>query len=55
MGTKVSPTAVNPLASLQQYGQSVWLDFIRATLISGGELQRMVDQDGLGGHIGNQI
>jgi transaldolase/glucose-6-phosphate isomerase len=53
MGTKVSPTAVNPLASLQQYGQSVWLDFIRATLISGGELQRMLDQDGLGGVTSN--
>jgi transaldolase / glucose-6-phosphate isomerase len=48
-----SSAAVNPLASLQRYGQSVWLDFIRATLISGGELQRMLDQDGLGGVTSN--
>jgi transaldolase/glucose-6-phosphate isomerase len=55
MGTSSvrSSAAVNPLASLQQYGQSVWLDFIRATLISGGELQRMLDQDGLGGVTSN--
>src|SRR5258707_3674930 len=51
MGTSsVRPSAVqNPLASLQTYGQSVWLDFIRASLITGGELQRIVDADGLGG------
>src|SRR3954471_19645440 len=56
MGTssvRTSTAASNPLASLAQYGQSVWLDFIRATLISGGELQRMVDQDGLGGVTSN--
>src|SRR5258706_2870682 len=52
MGTssvRASAAAANPLASLQTYGQSVWLDFIRASLITGGELQRIVDADGLGG------
>ncbi|HEU0091809.1 MAG TPA: bifunctional transaldolase/phosoglucose isomerase [Vicinamibacteria bacterium] len=41
------------MASLQTYGQSVWLDFIRASLITGGELQRIVDADGLGGVTSN--
>ena len=55
MGTSsVRSSAVqNPLASLQTYGQSVWLDFIRASLITGGELQRIVDADGLGGVTSN--
>src|SRR6266545_2791303 len=55
MGTSSvrSSAAANPLASLQTYGQSVWLDFIRASLITGGELQRIVDADGLGGVTSN--
>src|SRR5271169_1127234 len=49
-----SPAAVNPLKELsQKYGQSVWLDYIRRSLISGGELQRLVDEDGLGGVTSN--
>ena len=49
------PSAVaNPVAALpQQYGQSVWLDFIRRSLIASGELKRMVDEDGLGGVTSN--
>jgi transaldolase/glucose-6-phosphate isomerase len=48
------PVAVlNPVASLRQYGQSAWLDFIRRSHIAGGELQRMVAEDGLGGVTSN--
>ena len=43
----------NPVAALRQYGQSVWLDFIRRSLIAGGELKRLVDEDGLGGVTSN--
>jgi transaldolase / glucose-6-phosphate isomerase len=43
----------NPVAALKQYGQSVWLDFIRRSLIAGGELKRLVDEDGLGGVTSN--
>jgi transaldolase/glucose-6-phosphate isomerase len=43
----------NPVAALRQYGQSVWLDFIRRNLIAGGELRRLVDEDGLGGVTSN--
>src|SRR5712691_8506881 len=55
MGTSsIRSSAVqSPVAALRQYGQSVWLDFIRRTLISGGELKRLVDEDGLGGVTSN--
>jgi transaldolase/glucose-6-phosphate isomerase len=48
------PSAVaSPVASLRKLGQSVWLDYIRRTLIAGGELKRMVEEDGLGGVTSN--
>ncbi len=55
MGTSNSrPSAVqSPVAALRQYGQSVWLDFIRRSLIAGGELARLVEEDGLGGVTSN--
>jgi len=43
----------NPLKILQNYGQSVWLDYIRRSLITSGELQRMLDEDGLRGVTSN--
>jgi transaldolase / glucose-6-phosphate isomerase len=46
-------TAANPVAALKQFGQSVWLDYIRRSLIAGGELKRLVDEDGLGGVTSN--
>ena len=48
-----SPAIANPIASLSQHGQSVWLDFIRRSLIAGGELKHLVDEDGLGGVTSN--
>ncbi|MEI2580234.1 bifunctional transaldolase/phosoglucose isomerase [Scytonema sp. PRP1] len=44
---------MNPLQTLQNYGQSVWLDYIRRSLITSGELQRLVDEDGLRGVTSN--
>ena len=35
-------SAVNPLKELGKYGQSVWLDFIRRSLISSGELKHIM-------------
>lgn len=43
----------NPVAALRDFGQSVWLDFIRRSLISSGELKRLVEEDGLGGVTSN--
>jgi transaldolase/glucose-6-phosphate isomerase len=43
----------NPLRALQVFGQSVWLDYIRRSLITSGELQRLIDEDGLRGVTSN--
>jgi transaldolase/glucose-6-phosphate isomerase len=55
MGTSSTrPAAVQSrVAALKQYGQSVWLDYIRRTLIAQGELKRLVDEDGLTGVTSN--
>lgn len=44
---------MNPLKGLQQYGQSVWLDYIHRHLMSSGELTRLVEEDGLRGVTSN--
>ncbi len=44
---------MNPLKDLQKYGQSVWLDYIRRSLIIGGELEHLVKEDGLRGITSN--
>jgi transaldolase/glucose-6-phosphate isomerase len=43
----------NPLLELQKFGQSVWLDFIRRNIIINGELQKLINQDGLRGITSN--
>ena len=48
-----SITSINPLKALATYGQSVWLDYIRRSLITSGELQRHIDEDGLAGVTSN--
>jgi transaldolase len=44
---------MNPLVALRQYGQSVWLDHISRSLITGGTLQRLIADDGLAGMTSN--
>ncbi len=44
---------INPLRELQRIGQSVWLDYIRRSLITSGELKHLVEEDGLGGVTSN--
>ena len=39
----------NPLLDMQQYGQSIWYDNIRRSLITSGELKSLVENDGLMG------
>src|ERR1700739_1137038 len=56
MNPIMSLTAVaktNPLKHLLEYGQSVWLDYIRRNLITSGELKRLIDEDGLRGMTSN--
>jgi transaldolase / glucose-6-phosphate isomerase len=45
--------ATNPLKDLLKFGQSVWLDYIRRDLITGGELKRLIEEDGLRGMTSN--
>jgi transaldolase / glucose-6-phosphate isomerase len=44
---------MNPLKAIAQYGQSVWLDYIRRDLLTGGDLKRMIQEDGLRGVTSN--
>ena len=48
-----STRAQNPLLALQKSGQSVWLDYIRRNIITNGELQSLIDHDGLRGITSN--
>jgi transaldolase/glucose-6-phosphate isomerase len=43
----------NPLKELTKFGQAVWLDYIRRNLLTSGELQRLIDEDGLRGMTSN--
>lgn len=43
----------NSLQVLQSYGQSVWLNYIRHGLIASGELQQLIEQNGVQGVTSN--
>jgi transaldolase len=43
----------NPLKKLESLGQSIWLDYIRHDMITNGELQKLMDEDGLRGMTSN--
>jgi transaldolase/glucose-6-phosphate isomerase len=47
------PQRPNPLREAQSLGQSIWLDYIRRDLLTGGGLQRLVDDDGVSGLTSN--
>ncbi len=49
----ISAGVTNPLKELLKYGQSIWLDYIRRNLITSGELQRLIGEDGLRGVTSN--
>ena len=44
---------MNPLVQLRECGQSPWYDYIRRGLITSGQLQTLIDQDGLMGMTSN--
>jgi transaldolase/glucose-6-phosphate isomerase len=46
-------TKKNPLQALQSNVQSIWLDYIRRSLITSGELKQLIDEDGLQGVTSN--
>lgn len=37
----------NPLRRAQEFGQSIWLDFLQRELIESGELKHLIEHDGL--------
>ena len=43
----------NPLQELLDYGQSMWLDYIRRDLFTSGKLKQMIAEDGLRGMTSN--
>lgn len=45
--------APNPLVSLHEYGQAVWLDFLARRFIAEGGLKKLVEHDGLSGVTSN--
>ncbi|MDH5775976.1 MAG: transaldolase, partial [Nitrospirota bacterium] len=44
---------MNPLVQLRACGQSPWYDYIRRGMITSGQLQTLIDQDGLMGMTSN--
>jgi transaldolase len=51
--TTTSSSIENPLKRLAHFGQSIWFDYIRRSLMTSGELRRLVEQDGLSGMTSN--
>ena len=43
----------NPLLALKQLGQHIWLDNLSRALLKEGELQRLIDEDGIDGVTSN--
>src|SRR4030088_1551380 len=52
-GVLETSKATNPLRALLDYGQSVWLDYIRRDLLTSGKLKRLIEEDGLRGMTSN--
>jgi transaldolase/glucose-6-phosphate isomerase len=44
---------MNPLRSLQEHGQAVWLDFVARRFLTEGGLKKLIDEDGLRGVTSN--
>jgi transaldolase/glucose-6-phosphate isomerase len=43
----------NPLRALRVFGQAVWLDYIRRSLFTSGDLRRLIEEDGVTGVTSN--
>jgi transaldolase / glucose-6-phosphate isomerase len=43
----------NPVLVLESFGQSIWLDFLRRNALDTGEIQGLIDQDGVSGLTSN--
>ncbi len=45
--------ATNNVKQIHEYGQSIWLDFIDRRIMDSGELQKLIDEDGVRGITSN--
>lgn len=45
--------SANPLLKLEHLGQSIWVDYIQRDMLDSGQLQRMIEQDGVSGVTSN--
>jgi transaldolase len=43
----------NPLCAIQEFGQSIWQDDLRREMILSGELQQLIEKDGISGLTSN--
>lgn len=43
----------NPLMKIQQHGQSIWLDYLHRRILDSGELERLIEEDGIRGVTSN--
>jgi transaldolase / glucose-6-phosphate isomerase len=50
---ETSKATKNPLKELLNYGQSMWLDYIRRDLFTSGKLKQLINEDGLRGMTSN--
>ncbi|HET6179168.1 MAG TPA: transaldolase [Candidatus Sulfotelmatobacter sp.] len=50
---ETSKATKNPLKELLNYGQSMWLDYIRRDLFTTGKLKQLITEDGLRGMTSN--
>ena len=44
---------MNKLKEIHDHGQSIWLDFFDRQLMDSGQLQKLIDEDGLAGITSN--
>jgi transaldolase/glucose-6-phosphate isomerase len=44
---------MNPVKALEKHGQSVWLDFLARGFVAKGDLQKLIDSDGVKGVTSN--
>ena len=44
---------MNPVKALENHGQAVWLDFLARGFVAKGDLQKLIDADGVKGVTSN--
>ncbi len=50
---KANTLKKNPLLDVEAFGQSIWMDYIRRGTIASGELQQLIEADGVSGVTSN--